>query len=88
MAKSADNKRVRTKLDTVEDFFRLATSGAYFVLGGAVAAENIVQNACAEILENIGYAGYNGINVIGRAAISLKRGAQDTCSFIYRALAN
>ncbi len=87
VAKTKDN-RIRTKLDTFEDILRIVSSGAYFATGSIVATENILQNAGSEILENIGYAGVNGVNVIARAAISLKRGVQDTCSLMYRALSN
>lgn len=87
MTKTQDN-RIRTKLDTAEDICRIISSGAHIVLGTAIATENILQNATAEVLENLGYIGINGWSVIARAAVAIKRGAQDTSSFIYRALAN
>lgn len=81
-------KGIRTNLDIAEDIGRVVYSGAHFALGGVIAAENVVQNAAAEALENFGYIGLNGYKVIARAAFAAKRGVQDTCSFIYRGLAN
>jgi hypothetical protein len=85
---SKKKERLRNNLDDLEDMTRILWSGAHIVLGGVITTENILQNAVAEALENIAYVGVNIWPILVGVGVSMTRGAEDTCSFIYRMASN